>query len=145
MAACACFCGRELASFLPWGVTWLSGPNDWDKWQLCALSAPAAEQMADRPLLCRTLLLPEGMYCPAWQASQVVSYGLSGRSSLTLSSMGDRDLLCVQRTLVDRSGRSVEEQELCLPRRWGRVPPADRLLLAGIWLLWGGLPPDTGN
>ena len=141
MAACVCFCGDDLAAILPEGVVRPDRHDPVNRWQLCALSASEAQRLSDRPLRCRTLLVPEGSYHPIWQARQVVSYGLSGRSSLTLSSMGDRDMLCVQRTLVDRFGQSVEEQELPLPAAWGICTPADRLLLAGVWLLWCGALP----
>ena len=139
MGESVCFCDSRLAPELPPGITCRSlretetpGP-----WELCALAPGEAEQMAGRTLRCRTLLVPEGMYQPAWQADQVVSYGLSGRSSLTLSSMDGQGVLCVQRALQDRLGQIREEQELPLPARWGKYPPAERLLLAGTWLLWG--------
>ena len=141
MAACACFCGRELIPFLPRDLIWQERWAGADRWQLCAMSPSAAKRLADHPLHCETLLVPEDIYRPAWQARQVVSYGLSGRSSLTLSSMGSRDMLCVQRTLVDLLGRRVEGQEVPLPAAWWKFSPAERLLLAGIWMLWGEAPP----
>ncbi len=141
MAAYVCFCGREMVDALPSEVIWRPASPEDRRWDLCALSAPEAMRLADCPLRSDTLLVPEDLFSPVWQAGQVVSYGLSGRSSLTLSSMGKRDLLCVQRALADHSGRTVEEQELSLPAAWGGFSPADRLLLAGIWLLVGGALP----
>lgn len=142
MAACVCFCCGDIAPALPTGVIRSRRYNPGIHWHLCALSVTEAQHLAKYPLFCRTLLVPEGTYRPLWRADQVVSYGLSGRSSLTLSSMGQRDMLCVQRALVDHLGRAVEEQELSLPAAWNIFSPSDRLMLAGIWLLWNGLPPN---
>ena len=142
MASCVCFCGKELASALPPGAK-RCGSEEY--WQLCGLSASEVPCLTEHPLHCRTLLVPEGTYRPIWQAEQVVSYGLSGRSTLTLSSMGQRDLLCIQRTMTDCRGRPVEAQELRLSDSWGVFFPADRLLLAGMWLLWAGAMPDAGK
>ncbi|MBE6990860.1 MAG: hypothetical protein E7426_09000 [Ruminococcaceae bacterium] len=140
MAAYVCFCGNELIPALPPDVVGGDAPGPW---VLCAMTAAGAARMANHRLICRTLLIPEGLYRPVWQAEQVVGYGLSGHSTLTLSSMGRRDMLCVQRTLTDSSGRIVEQQELPLPGRWGVFPPSDRLLLAGVWLLRGVPPEET--
>lgn len=145
MAACVCFCARELVSALPKQVIWRSPLPAEGRWDLCAITGPEAMRLSGTPLSCETLLVPEALYSPVWQARQVVSYGLSGRSSLTLSSMERRDLLCVRRALTAISGRTVEEQELLLPSAWGVYSPADRLLLAGTWLLSAGALPETGN
>jgi hypothetical protein len=142
MAVCVCLCTRELAGSLPPEIIWRSAAPEKTYCALCALSAQEAVRLADHPLHCDALLVPEDLYSPSWQAQQVVSYGLSPRSSLTLSSMGQRDLLCVQRALTDCRGRNVEEQELCLPARWGVFSPQDRLLLAGTWLLQTGALPS---
>lgn len=141
MASCVCFCLRELVSALPAEIVWRPAVPLETCWDLCALSGPEAMRLSDTSLRCHTLLVPEELYSPAWQARQVVSYGLSGRSSLTFSSMDRHGLLCVQRALADRFGRPVEEQEVCLPAGWGVFSPQDRLLLAGIWLLYAGALP----
>ena len=141
MGESVCFCRQPLGKLLPPGV--VRGHNDSvtiGPWELCALSPEWARELTDRVLRCRTLLVPEGLYCPAWQAEQVVSYGLSGRSSLTLSSMDGQGVLCVQRTLQDRQGQLIEAQELPLPEEWRGHSPLEKLMLAGVWLLWRGLP-----
>ena len=140
MTPYACFCRSELSPFLPSGVARLSAPPARRLWRLCALSAEAADRLNGAPLRCAALLVPEGTCSPLWQAAQAVSYGLDGRSTLTLSSMGGGAMLCVQRSFADRLGRTVEEQELPLPGRWAPLPAADQLLLAGVWLLWGETP-----
>ena len=144
MAACVCFCPERLVPALPQGVIWQPSHGDEkDPWELCAMSAESAAGLVSRPLHCGTLLVPEGLYSPLWKAQQVVSYGLSPRSSLTLSSMGKRDMLCVQRVLTGSLGKAMEEQELPLPDHWRGFSPADRLLLAGTWLLWTGSVRDN--
>jgi len=142
MGECVCFCDRRLAAALPKDLICCRGDEGetGEDWALCALSPEEAEGLTNRPLRCRTLLVPEGIFSPAWQAEQVVGYGLSGRCSLTLSSMDGQGLLCVQRELRDRGGGVVEEQELALPEEWQGYSQLERLLLAGVWLLRGGLP-----
>jgi|GEM_PF-2184222 len=142
MGESVCFCRSRLAKALPEGVTASANERPGGPWELCALSPEGAEQMAHREFRCRTLLVPEGAYRQRWQAEQVVSYGLSGRSSLILSSMDGQGILCIQRALTDRRGRTVEEQELPLPAAWRDCAPQEKLLLAGVWLLWGGMPED---
>ena len=84
---------------------------------------------------CRILLLPGG--CPLELAAQVhaervITYGLSSRDSLTLSSL-EAPVLCVQRTLPRPDGGVVEPQEFPL----SNLPaPAEELLpLLGLRLL----------
>jgi len=141
MGESVCFCHQRPGEMLPPGVARGSGNSAAAGfWELCALSPEWARELTHRVLRCRTLLVPEGTYCPTWQAQQVVSYGLSGRSSLTLSSMDGQGVLCVQRTLQDRRGQFIEAQELPLPEDWRDQPPLEKLMLAGVWLLWRGLP-----
>ena len=71
----------------------------------------------------------------------MLSYGLSGRNTLTLSSLDEgRASVAVQREFVSLAGRAVERQELVLPRD-GQSP--DLLLAqAGTALLLGRLPEE---
>ncbi len=138
MGESVCLCREGLAGELPEGVSRSAGEGG--PWELCALSPEGAAEMAERAVRCRTLLVPEGAYRPGWQAERVVSYGLDRRSSLTLSSVDGGGVVCLQRSLTDRLGRTVEQQELLLPARWRSLAPEERLLLAGVWLLRGGLP-----
>jgi len=92
-------------------------------------------------LNCRTALLPGGRSAltRALPAGTVLSYGASGRNTLTLSSLdGSRASVAVQREFISLDGRAVERQELILPCE-GRAP--DLLLAeAGAALLLGRLP-----
>ena len=107
-------------------------------WDLLALTETGCKQL--RAASCRTLLVP-GDLDPAvlqWiQAERVITYGLSQRDSLTLSSLSS-PVLCVQRTLPRPDGGAIESQEFPLPPLPG---PAERLLpLLGLRLLL--LPPS---
>ena len=90
-------------------------------------------------LRCRTVLLPDtaGPLARSLLAERVVSYGMSPRDSLTLSSLEeDRVCVAVQRELIRPDGGVVERQELVLPRA-GERSPALLLVRAGIRLLLG--------
>ena len=94
-------------------------------------------------LTCRALLWPGrlGPLTEALEAGWVVSYGLTPRDSLTLSSLG-RDGLCLalQREVVTLAGRSLEPQEMPL-RGFAGVAPELVLAWAGVLLL-AGIPPE---
>lgn len=69
-------------------------------------------------LTARTALLPGVLpvLTHALPAALVVSYGLSGRNTLTLSSLeDDRAAVAVQREFIALDGRAVERQELVVP------------------------------
>ena len=109
-------------------------------WELLALTEPGCRSLGRTPLLCRILLVPGN--CPAalpdrLGAEAVITYGLSSRDSLTLSSLTE-PVLCIQRALPRPDGTVVEPQELPLPP----LPaPAEQLLpLLGLQLLQMPLP-----
>ena len=108
------------------------------RWRLCALNGAGVARLGNGALRCDTLLLPEGACPDGARARQVVSYGLGGRNTLTLSSMDTRPMLCVQRTIENLRGETVEVQELALPADWACFPKEQMLALAGICLLCGG-------
>ena len=73
------------------------------------------------------------------RACQVVSCGLSPRSSLTLSSLAQRRVLCVQRQLTALDDTLIEPQDIPLPAVWDCWETEHLLLLAGAYLLLGRL------
>ncbi len=107
-------------------------------WLLLALTPEGCRMLAEFPnrsrVICRLLLAPGHIQpLPAHiQAETVVSYGLSPRDSLTLSSL-TAPVLCVQRALPRLDGTVLEPQEVPLPP----LPaPAEALLpLLGLRLL----------
>lgn len=95
------------------------------------------------PALCRALLVP-GRLSPLVgevEAGWAVSYGVSSKDSLSLSSLGEKDLcLSLQREVVTLTGDCLECQELRLPRA-GHTSPFHVLACAGVQLLLG-VPPE---
>ena len=104
-------------------------------WDLLALTPSGLLQLEKGLLRCRILLLPGGSppeLVSLANAECLITYGLSSRDSLTLSSL-EAPVLCVQRTLPRLDGSVVKPQELPL----GSLPaPAEELLpLLGLYLL----------
>ncbi|MDR0382270.1 MAG: hypothetical protein LBH86_09815 [Oscillospiraceae bacterium] len=93
----------------------------------------------DRGFESRIAVLP-GTDAAAWRvrAGEVITYGLSARDTLTLSSVtDDRLALAVQREIVDVAGRRVDRQEITLRRPprlelWQCLACAGTLLAAGV-------------
>lgn len=130
-------CPREWEFLLPAGVAAFRLAEDLPErnWDLLALTREGCERLAGRSLRCRILLAPGD--CPAQLLEQaaaetVISWGMSPRDSLTLSSLAE-PVLCVQRDLPRPDGGVVEPQEFPLSALPG---PAEELLpLLGIRLL----------
>ena len=94
-------------------------------------------------LSCRTALLPGGLSAltRALPADTLISYGASGRNTLTLSSLDElRASVAVQREFVSLDGKAVDRQELILP--WDGLTPDLLLAETGAALLLGALPGD---
>lgn len=96
-------------------------------------------------LTCKTALLPGGLSAltRAMPASVILSYGASGRNTLTLSGLNDGlAAVAVQREFSSLDGRTVDRQELVLPFDESTTPD---LFLAqvGAALLLGCLPKNT--
>lgn len=134
--------GSALEAQLPIGVRRLreAGELVERRWELLALTADGCRLLRARPDVrcgCGTLLLPGdwGEVLEQVRTERAVSYGLSPRDTLTLSSLGRRAVVCVQRTLLRPDGVSVEMQELPVER--DGLPPELLLVLAGLRLLGG--------
>lgn len=135
-------CAMEWETFLPPGTRRIGRAGELSEhlWPLLALSREGCRALEAMPgggggtVVCRLLLAPGD--CAASlspvRAETVISYGLSSRDSLTLSSLAE-PVLCVQRTLPRPDGTAVDPQEFPLPP----LPaPAETLLpLLGLWLL----------
>lgn len=131
------FCPAAWSWLLPPGVRRVETAEaltgrDWD---LVALTREGCGRLREREVRCRTLLVP-GDCDPgllAWfQPRTVISFGMSPRDSLTLSSVAE-PVLCVQRALPRADGTVVEPQEFPLPALPGG---AEALLpLLGLRLL----------
>lgn len=125
---------RSWSGWLPPGILQVDTVQELKEtnWEILAFAGGGGG--IPREVVCRVALVP-GNACgdlAGLQAEAVVTWGLSPRDSLTLSSLSD-PVLCVQRALPRPDGGVVEPQELPLPR----LPaPAEQLLpLLGLWLL----------
>jgi hypothetical protein len=114
---------------------------------LLVVSPRAAERGLALPARCQTVLLPgdAGGRLGGLRAASAVSYGVSSRDSLTLSSRGRGGLwAALQRELVTVKGQVVEQQEFPLP-----LPPDGEVLpmlaAAGALLLLGAAPEQLWN
>ncbi len=123
----------------------LAAEDVWDLagrvWPLLVLTLSGCRRLQEagcRPR-CRILLSP-GDAPPVAEAETIVTYGLSPRDSLTLSSLTE-PVLCVQRALPRPDGGRVEPREIPLPPLPG---PAEGFLpLFGSILLQMPLERDS--
>ena len=128
-------CPEKWECWLPHEIRRIRRPEEAEKrtWELLVLTPEGLEQV--RRIRSNILLLPGGqglLYPPGIQADHVITYGLSRRDSLTLSSL-ERPVLCVQRTLPRVGGGVIEPQEIPLP---ALPEPAEQVLpLLGLYLL----------
>ena len=116
------------------------GPEQ--KADLLVVSPDLAERDI-RPPACRAALVPGRLSPLAGEipAQWAVSYGISPKDSLTLSSLGEEAIsLALQREVVTLGGSCLECQELCLPHG-GHRAPMHVLACAGVQLMLG-VPPD---
>ncbi len=92
---------------------------------------------------CRILLIPDTAsgILRSFNADCVVSYGMNEKSSLTLSSVSDEEMVVsLQRELPTLDGEILERQELKMRRPLG-MPEESILAVAGTLLLTG-VPPE---
>ncbi|MEG2421383.1 MAG: hypothetical protein RSB55_07515 [Oscillospiraceae bacterium] len=93
-------------------------------------------------ITCRVALLPGGAArsCTL-RAESAVSYGLSPKDSITLSSVeGEQICIALQRELVTVGGTIVERQELVLPYPAETETPTHFMAQVGALLLLGCSP-----
>lgn len=132
-------CPKEWEYLLPSGTRQVRRREELAEhiWPLLALTPEGCRRLAEGGedgIICRLLLVPGDLpSIPAQiRAETIVSYGLSPRDSLTLSSLTE-PVLCVQRALPRADGAVIEPQEFPLPALPG---PAEALLpLLGLRLL----------
>ena len=110
-------CPADWECWLPPRVRCLrtAGEAEERHWRLLALTPEGFGQMTS--IHSDILLIPggEGSRCLGNLCSEhVVTYGLSRKDSLTMSSL-ERPMLCVQRSLPRIDGGVIEPQEIPLP------------------------------
>lgn len=128
-------CSADWEYWLPPQVRRLrtAGEAEQTHWRLLALTPEGFGQITN--VRSDILLIPGGQGSGCLEklhADHVVTYGLSRKDSLTMSSL-ERPMLCVQRSLPGIDGGVIEPQEITLPP----LPrPAEELLpLLGLYLL----------
>jgi len=87
---------------------------------LLVVSPSAVGWAGGGAIYCRTVLLPDsaGLLARSLLADRAVSYGLSGRDTITVSSLEEnRVCVAVQREIIRLDGGLVERQELVVPRQ----------------------------
>ena len=132
-------CPREWGGLLPPGTRRVPRAEELAGrvWPLLALTSGACRALAEdtgEPVICRILLVP-GDCRPVLarvRAETVVTFGLSPRDSLTLSSLAE-PVLCVQRALPRPDGSVIDPQEFPLPRL--PAPVEELLPVLGLRLL----------
>lgn len=129
-------CPERWGGLLPPGTRRLRTASEASErtWALLALTEAGCARLQGAVLSCRLLLAPGDCAgnLTGVHAEAVITYGLSPRDSLTLSSLAE-PLLCVQRALPRPDGGTVDLQELPLPPLPG---PAEELLpVLGLRLL----------
>ena len=139
-------CPASWRGYLPHGVRGLDHPRDLAgrNWEALALTRRGRDSLGAVLPSCRILLAP-GDSLPEIPAETVITYGLSPRDSLTLSSReGDTLWAALQRELVTVDGRVVERQEfpLRLEPGAGELPS---LAAAGALLLLGVSPEELSR
>ena len=124
----ACPDGWEF--LLPEGVAHLRdmGAVCVHRWRLLGLTPTGCRILAGERVEAELLLAPGDCSLAGFSAGTVVTYGLSHRDTLTLSSLGEMPVLCLQRALTPEAGPELDARELPLT--------AEKLLLLyGLWLL----------
>lgn len=130
-------CPAPWESWLPPGIRRLTAAEELAKcvWPVLALTSSGCAGLEDSFVRCRILLVPgdcSSRRLACVQAETVISYGLSARDSLTLSSLSE-PVLCVQRALPRPDGGMIEPQEFPLPAL--PAPAVEILPLFGLRLL----------
>ena len=124
-------CPAAWEPLLPPGVRPLHRPGEATGcWEVLALT-PEGAALAEKAR-CGLLLVPGDGRFSHVQACRVVTYGLSPRDTLTLSSLTE-PVLCVQRALPRPDGDTIEPQEFPLPPL--PFPAVELLPLLGLRLL----------
>ena len=101
-------------------------------WDLLALDREGARRLTARGgLWCRTLLLPQGVWTEPLAVRQAVSYGPSPQSTLTLSSLTRRGVLCVQRQGAAPGGSRLQAPGIPPPGGGGGLGAKAPLLVGG--------------
>jgi hypothetical protein len=108
--------------------------------------SPNAARKGTKPkntVSCGILLLPGDAEADFAEADCIVSYGMSPKNTITLSSIGEEScILALQRELITVRGDVLERQEIMIE---GGKKPDSLLAVAGTLLLLGLKPSDIND
>ena len=94
-----------------------------------------------RRVKCKVLLLPGGAAAENIEADYAVSYGMSGRNSITLSSIKEEEcILTLQRDVLTLDGTLLERQDIAVRR--DRKTDTEEFMAIMAALLILGIPPE---
>ena len=124
----------------PWVSPWTRrlrevGELSQQRWGTLLLPPGTVGFIQAVPVSCLCLLVEGGCsaeFLVSVKTAHVITYGMSPRDSLTLSSLRE-PVLCVQRSLMRPDGAVIEPQELPLGEL--PLPPEQMLPLLGLRLL----------
>lgn len=101
----------------------------------------ALETLSGAQISCGILLLPDGASAGYATCGCLVTYGLSARSTITLSAIGeDSRVVAILRELVTVHGDVLDRQEICIS---DSSEPDAALALTGAALLLGYRPKNA--
>jgi hypothetical protein len=122
---------QSLLRFFPDG-NYVLRPPECD---ICVSDGPLPDVFS--PCRCRIAILPgdKTLDCRYLQAGRVVTYGISGKNTVALSSVDeDRLFIALQREIISLDGRRIEQQEMLIhnaPLTNSTLAGATAMLIAG--------------
>lgn len=90
--------------------------------------------------VCKILIIPDELFSIP-KADIAISYGMSPKCSITLSSVDKQPILAVQREITTLGGKSIEPQEIPLRNDLGLSKYA--LMASSACLLTLGISPES--
>ena len=134
---------RDSGGFIPTSVSGLPSMENGLRPDLLIIPGRAERRGLSIPPTgsCGILLMPGSTDAPdGLKAAKVVSYGMSAKCCVTLSSIGEtRSMLTIRRELPTLSGAVLERQELPV-RHSARAEPEDTIAFSAALLILGASP-----
>ena len=68
----------------------------------------------------------------------VITYGFNTKSTVTASSVNEESIfICLQRTIINRMGKPIEPQEICVPYREHKVNTLTIMGVVSVLFIYG--------
>ena len=134
---------KDSGAFIPTSVSGLPSFENGLKPDLLIIPACAERRGVSVPPTgsCGILLMPGSIDAPdGLKTAKVVSYGMSGKCCVTLSSIGEtRSMLTIRREVPTLGGAILERQELPVRHKL-RAEPEDTIAFSAALLILGVSP-----